>query len=51
VHFQQVGIRGVVLGPGSLAQAHQPNEWVRAADLARATLIYRDLALRFFAGG
>lgn len=49
VHFQRVGIKGVVLGPGSLAQAHQPDEWVRAADLARATLIYRDLALAYFA--
>jgi acetylornithine deacetylase/succinyl-diaminopimelate desuccinylase len=51
VHFQHVGIRGVVVGPGSLAQAHQPNEWVLADDLARASLIYRDLAVRFFAGG
>jgi acetylornithine deacetylase/succinyl-diaminopimelate desuccinylase family protein len=48
VHFQRVGIRGVVLGPGSLAQAHRPDEWVRADDLARASLIYRDLALTWF---
>jgi acetylornithine deacetylase/succinyl-diaminopimelate desuccinylase len=51
VHFQRVGIRGVVLGPGSLAQAHQPDEWVRADDLAKASLVYRDLALAFFHGG
>jgi acetylornithine deacetylase/succinyl-diaminopimelate desuccinylase len=50
VHFQDVGIRGVVVGPGSLAQAHQPNEWVLADDLVRASLIYRELGLRFFAG-
>jgi acetylornithine deacetylase/succinyl-diaminopimelate desuccinylase len=50
VHFQRVGIRGVVLGPGSLAQAHQPDEWVRLDDMARASVIYRDLALAFFAG-
>jgi acetylornithine deacetylase/succinyl-diaminopimelate desuccinylase len=48
VHFQRAGIRGVVLGPGSLAQAHQPDEWVRADDLVRAALIYRDLALIWF---
>ncbi len=50
VHFQQVGIRGIVLGPGTLAQAHQPDEWVLADDVACATVIYRDLALAFFAG-
>jgi acetylornithine deacetylase/succinyl-diaminopimelate desuccinylase-like protein len=51
VHFQRVGIRGVVLGPGSLAQAHKPDEWVLADDLTKAGLIYRDLALAFFRGG
>jgi acetylornithine deacetylase/succinyl-diaminopimelate desuccinylase family protein len=49
VHFQKVGIRGVVLGPGSLEQAHQPDEYVTLADLVRASLIYRDLALDWFA--
>lgn len=48
VHFQKVGIRGVVLGPGSLAQAHQPDEYVALADLVQASLIYRDLALDWF---
>jgi acetylornithine deacetylase/succinyl-diaminopimelate desuccinylase family protein len=48
VHFQRVGIRGVVLGPGSLEQAHQPDEYVALADLVRASLIYRDLALDWF---
>ena len=48
VHFQKVGIRGVVLGPGSLEQAHQPDEYVTLADLVRASLIYRDLALDWF---
>mgnify|MGYP005840128727 CR=1 FL=1 len=49
VHFQRVGISGIVLGPGSLAQAHQPDEWLPAAELARAVLIYRDLARTFYA--
>jgi acetylornithine deacetylase/succinyl-diaminopimelate desuccinylase len=38
----------VVLGPGSLAQAHQPDEYVALADLVQASLIYRDLALDWF---
>jgi acetylornithine deacetylase/succinyl-diaminopimelate desuccinylase len=48
VHFQKVGIPGVVLGPGSLEQAHQPDEYVALVDLVRASLIYRDLALDWF---
>ncbi|WP_422087092.1 acetylornithine deacetylase [Variovorax sp.] len=34
--FQQVGIPTVVCGPGSIAQAHQPNEWISAAQLQAA---------------
>ena len=49
VHFQRVGIRGVVVGPGSLAQAHQPEEWVPRDELVRAAALYRDLALDWFA--
>jgi acetylornithine deacetylase/succinyl-diaminopimelate desuccinylase family protein len=48
VHFQKVGISGIVLGPGSLEQAHKPDEYVELADLARASLIYRDLALDWY---
>ena len=48
VHFQNVGIRGVVLGPGSLEQAHRPDEYVELAELVRASLIYRDLALDWY---
>jgi acetylornithine deacetylase/succinyl-diaminopimelate desuccinylase family protein len=48
VHFQKAGIRGVVLGPGSLEQAHQPNEYVTLGELVRASLIYRDIALDWF---
>jgi acetylornithine deacetylase/succinyl-diaminopimelate desuccinylase family protein len=47
-HFQRVGIAGVVLGPGSLEQAHQPDEYVGLVDLAQASMIYRDLALDWF---
>jgi acetylornithine deacetylase/succinyl-diaminopimelate desuccinylase len=45
VHFQNAGAVGVVLGPGSLDVAHQPDEYVPKDDLARAALIYRDLAI------
>jgi succinyl-diaminopimelate desuccinylase len=45
VHFRQAGSVGIVLGPGSLAAAHQPDESVPKDDLAQAALIYRDIAL------
>ncbi|MEM7222962.1 MAG: M20 family metallopeptidase [Pseudomonadota bacterium] len=44
VHFRSVGANGVVLGPGSLAVAHQPNEFVPIEELLRSVLIYRDVA-------
>lgn len=34
--FQQAGIPAVVCGPGSIAQAHQPDEWIAREQLARA---------------
>jgi acetylornithine deacetylase len=34
--FQQVGIPTVVCGPGSIAQAHQPDEWICASQLQAA---------------
>ncbi len=45
VHFHDVGAVGIVLGPGSLDVAHQPDEYVPKHDLARAALIYRDIAI------
>ncbi len=45
VHFHDVGAVGIVLGPGSLDVAHQPDEYVPKQDLARAALIYRDIAI------
>ena len=45
VHFHDVGAVGVVLGPGSLDVAHQPDEYVPKGDLFRAALIYRDIAV------
>ncbi|RXT46432.1 acetylornithine deacetylase [Bosea sp. Tri-44] len=34
--FQQAGIPALVCGPGSIAQAHQPNEWIAISELAAA---------------
>lgn len=45
VHFRETGSLGIVLGPGSLDVAHQPDEYVPKDDLVRASLIYRDIAL------
>jgi succinyl-diaminopimelate desuccinylase len=45
VHFHDVGAVGIVLGPGSLDVAHQPDEYVPKDDLVRAALIYRDIAV------
>lgn len=45
-YLNAVGVTSVVLGPGSISVAHQPNEHVRAEDLARATAIYAGLIER-----
>ena len=45
VHFHDAGAVGIVLGPGSLDVAHKPDEYVPKDDLARAALIYCDIAV------
>ncbi len=32
-HFQQAGFQAVIFGPGSIAQAHQPEEWIAKSQL------------------
>ena len=44
VHFRAVGAQGLVLGPGDLAVAHKPDEFVPRRELAAAALIYADIA-------
>jgi len=50
VHYRDVGAIGIVLGPGSLDVAHQPDEYVPLDDLRRAALIYRDIAVAMLRG-
>jgi acetylornithine deacetylase len=42
--FKQAGIPTVVCGPGSIAQAHQPDEYVSLEQLARCDAFMRGLA-------
>jgi succinyl-diaminopimelate desuccinylase len=45
VHLRSVGAQGTVIGPGSLAVAHKPDEFVPIDEFIAASLIYRDVAL------
>lgn len=51
VHFRNIGAQGVVMGPGDLAVAHKPDEFVPRAELEAAALIYRDLAFTMLRKG
>ena len=51
VHFAAAGSRGIVLGPGALDVAHQPDEFVPVDELVTAAAIYRDLMLQLFRKG
>ena len=48
--LRSVGIPTVILGPGSLCQAHAADEYVRADEVIQAVSIYRQLAARFLGG-
>ncbi|MEM1438896.1 MAG: acetylornithine deacetylase [Pseudomonadota bacterium] len=41
--FQHAGISSVVCGPGSIDQAHQPNEFIDPAELARCEAMVDDV--------
>jgi acetylornithine deacetylase len=47
--FQRAGIPTVVCGPGSIAQAHKPNEFVTLDQIARCEAFLRGLADRICA--
>lgn len=42
-HFQQAGFQAVILGPGSILQAHQPDEWIEKSQLERCCVLLADL--------
>ncbi|WLI77371.1 M20 family metallopeptidase [Kosakonia sp. H02] len=49
VHFRALGAKGVVIGPGSLAVAHKPDEFVPVEEFIAAASIYLDVALAMLA--
>jgi acetylornithine deacetylase/succinyl-diaminopimelate desuccinylase len=50
VHCRALGAAGIVLGPGDLATAHRPDEFVPVAEFAAAASLYRDIAVRMLGG-
>lgn len=42
--YQRAGIPAVVCGPGHIAQAHQPEEWIAETEIAACTEFLRRLA-------
>jgi acetylornithine deacetylase len=47
--FQEAGFSTVICGPGSIDQAHQPNEFISIAQVAEATTFMRKLIARLAA--
>jgi acetylornithine deacetylase len=45
--YQQAGIATIVCGPGHIAQAHQPDEWIAEDQLASCDAFIRRLAERY----
>jgi len=43
----KVGIMNVICGPGSIEQAHQPNEYIRLDELYQAVDVYLGIAKKF----
>src|SRR5216683_2541489 len=51
VHFRKLGAQGTVIGPGDLAVAHKPDEFVPVDEFVIASLIYRDVAKAMLRNG
>lgn len=45
-YYEQAGIPAIVCGPGHIAQAHQPDEWIAASELSACDQFIRRLAER-----
>jgi len=43
-HFQRAGLPTIVCGPGSIDQAHQPDEFITLAELDAGAAFMRKLA-------
>lgn len=44
--FQTAGVPAVICGPGSIEQAHQPDEWIERAQIEEGALFMRRLIAR-----
>ena len=51
VHFRSIGAQGTVIGPGELAVAHKPDEFVPVDEFVASSLIYRDVAKAMLRNG
>ncbi len=47
--FQRAGISAIICGPGSIEQAHQPDEWIARAQVEEGALFMRRLIERLSA--
>ena len=50
VHFSGIGAKGTIIGPGALAVAHKPDEYVPTDELIASSLIYREVARNMLQG-
>ncbi|NHO31408.1 acetylornithine deacetylase [Acetobacter fallax] len=44
--YQQAGMNSIVCGPGSIEQAHRPDEWIERDQLTRCDAFLRDMVRR-----
>ncbi len=44
--FQEIGLDAVVCGPGSIEQAHKPDEWIAVSELERALSLLHGIAAK-----
>lgn len=47
--YQQAGIDAIICGPGDIARAHRPNEYIEIAELAACRTMIEDLGTRLAA--
>ena len=43
-HFERVGISTVVFGPGSIDQAHKPDEYIEVSEISRCLSFLKDVS-------